>query len=157
MRIGNGFDIHKLVKGRPLVLGGVNIPYELGLEGHSDADVVAHAITDALLGASALGDIGVWFPPDDPRWAGADSMKFVAAAVQALTERGLKVVNVDTVIICEKPKLLPFISQMRVQLAEAMRIYVDQVSVKATTAEQLGSIGRGEAIAAQAVVLINEA
>lgn len=155
-RIGNGYDIHKLVVGRPLILGGVHIPFEFGLEGHSDADVLAHAITDALLGAAALGDIGMWFPPTDPRWENADSMKFVRTAVQALADRNYQVANVDTVIIAERPKLLKFFPEIRTRLSEAMRITLDQVSVKATTNEEMGHIGRGEGIAAQAVVLIEQ-
>jgi 2-C-methyl-D-erythritol 2,4-cyclodiphosphate synthase len=156
VRIGNGYDIHKLVVGRPLILGGVQIPFEFGLEGHSDADVLAHAITDALLGAAALGDIGIWFPPNEPRWENADSMKFIKTAVQALADRNYRVVNVDTVIICERPRLAKFFPQMRARLAEVMRISEDQVSIKATTNETLGHLGRGEGIAAQAVVLIEQ-
>lgn len=156
IRVGNGYDIHKLVVGRPLILGGVNIPFEFGLEGHSDADVLAHAITDALLGAAALGDIGMWFPPNEPRFENADSMKFVRTAVQALADRNYRVVNVDSVIICERPKLAKFFPQIRARLSEVMRITADQISVKATTNEGLGHIGRGEAIAAQAVVLIGQ-
>lgn len=156
MRVGNGFDVHKLVVGRQLILGGVRVPFEMGLEGHSDADVLCHAITDALLGAAALGDIGTWFPPTDPTWENAASVDFVRAAVVALAEREYKVVNVDSVIICERPRLSGFFMQMRARLAEIMRISVDQVSVKATTNEGLGFIGRGEAIAAQAVVLIEQ-
>ncbi len=156
IRVGNGYDIHKLVVGRPLILGGINIPFEFGLEGHSDADVLAHAITDALLGAAALGDIGMWFSPNEPRWENADSMKFVRTAVQALADRNYRVVNVDSVIICERPKLARFFPQIRARLAEVMRITDDQISVKATTNEGLGHIGRGEAIAAQAVVLIGQ-
>ncbi len=156
MRVGNGFDVHKLVVGRPLILGGVAVPFEMGLEGHSDADVLSHAITDALLGAAALGDIGVWFPPGDPTWANASSLDFVRAAIVALAEREYRVVNVDSVIICERPKLSGFFGEMRSRLAGVMRVSPDQVSVKATTSEGMGFIGRGEAIAAQAVVLIEQ-
>jgi 2-C-methyl-D-erythritol 2,4-cyclodiphosphate synthase len=145
-----------MVVGRPLILGGISIPFEFGLEGHSDADVLAHAITDALLGAAALGDIGMWFPPSDPRWENCDSMKFVRTAVQALADRSYRVVNVDSVIICERPKLAKYFGQMRARLAEVMKVSLDQISIKATTNETLGHIGRGEGIAAQAVVLIEQ-
>lgn len=154
MRIGNGYDIHKLVVGRPLILGGVHVPFEFGLEGHSDADVLSHAITDALLGAAGLGDIGMWFSPSDPRWENADSMKFVRTAVQALADNNYRLSNIDSVIICERPRLAKFFPQMRARLAEAAKVSADQISVKATTNEGLGHIGRGESIAAYAVALI---
>lgn len=156
MRIGNGFDVHRLVTGRPLILGGVHVPYEFGLEGHSDADVLTHAITDALLGAAALGDIGMWFPPGQSEWRGANSMEFIKSVASALGQRNYKIVNVDSIIICEQPKLAPYFPQMRAKLAENIGISLKQVNVKATTSEGLGFIGRGEAIAAQAVVLIEE-
>lgn len=153
-RIGIGYDIHRLVEGRKLVLGGVEIPFEKGLLGHSDSDVLSHAICDALLGAAALGDIGAHFPDTDPRWAGASSLDFLAHAVELITERGYSIANVDATVITEQPKLRPHIQAMRESLASVLRIDVNQVSVKAKTNEGLESIGRGEAMAAQAVALL---
>jgi len=153
-RIGIGYDIHRLVEGRKLVLGGVEIPFEKGLLGHSDSDVLTHAICDALLGAVALGDIGTHFPDTDPRWAGASSLDFLAHAVELIAERGYSIQNVDATVLAEEPKLRPYILAMREQLASVLRIDVDQVNVKAKTNEELESIGRGEAMAAQAVALL---
>jgi len=154
MRIGNGFDIHRLVVGRPLILGGVHIPFELGLEGHSDGDVLAHAVMDSLLGAAGLGDIGMWFPPGDPEYSGADSVKLLRLVRDFLRQEHLRVVNVDTVVICERPRLSPYFADMRERLGDAMEVSWEKVSVKASTHEGLGAIGRGEAIAVQAVALI---
>lgn len=153
-RIGIGYDIHRLVQGRKLVLGGVEIPFEKGLLGHSDADVLTHAICDALLGAAALGDIGTHFPDSDPRWAGASSLDFLSHTVELLTQRGYSITNVDATVFTERPKLRPYVQAMRESLASILRIDVDQVSVKKKTNEGLESIGRGEAMAAQAVVLV---
>ena len=154
-RIGIGYDIHRLVEGRKLVLGGVEIPFEKGLLGHSDSDVLTHAICDALLGAAALGDIGIHFPDSDPQWAGASSLDLLARVVEMLTERGYEVANVDATVIAEQPKLAPHIRAMREKLATILRTDVSRVSVKAKTHEGLESVGRGEAIAAQAVTMIS--
>jgi 2-C-methyl-D-erythritol 2,4-cyclodiphosphate synthase len=153
-RVGIGNDIHRLVEGRKLILGGVEIPHERGLLGHSDGDSLTHAITDALLGAAALGDIGSHFSDRDPRWAGADSLVFLRHVRGLLEERGFEIANVDATILAERPKMAPHISEMKVRLAEAMKISESQISVKAKTNEGLDAIGRGEAIAAQAVALI---
>jgi 2-C-methyl-D-erythritol 2,4-cyclodiphosphate synthase len=153
-RIGIGYDIHRLVEGRKLVLGGVEIPFEKGLLGHSDSDVLSHAICDALLGAAALGDIGAHFPDTDPRWAGASSLDFLARVVEVITERGYTIANVDATVLAERPKLRPYIQAMRESLASILRVDVDQVNVKAKTNEGLESIGRGEAMAAQAVAIL---
>jgi len=153
-RIGTGYDIHRLVEGRKLVLGGVVIPFEKGLFGHSDSDVLSHAVCDALLGAAALGDIGAHFPDTDPRWAGASSMEFLAHAVELIMERGYSIANVDATVLAERPKLRPYVQMMRESLASILRIDVDQVNVKAKTNEGLESIGRGEAMAAQAVAIL---
>ena len=155
MRVGIGYDSHRFAPGRPLVLGGVRIPYELGLAGHSDADVVAHAVTDAILGAAALGDIGTHFPPDDERWHGADSIELLRAAVRILEERNFQVVNVDVTLVLEAPKLRPHVDAMRARLAHALAISPENVSVKGKTNEQMGWIGRGEGIAGMAVALID--
>ena len=154
-RIGIGYDIHRLVEGRKLVLGGVEIPFEKGLLGHSDSDVLTHAICDALLGAAALGDIGTHFPDTDPQWAGASSLDFLAHAVELITARGYSIANVDATVLAERPKIRPHIETMRERLASALRIDVDRVNVKAKTGEGLESIGRGEAMAAQVVALLN--
>jgi 2-C-methyl-D-erythritol 2,4-cyclodiphosphate synthase len=153
-RIGIGNDIHRLVEGRKLILGGVEIPYERGLLGHSDGDSLTHAITDALLGAAALGDIGSHFSDRDPRWAGADSLVFLRHVRGLLEERGFEIANVDATILAERPKMAPHIFEMRVRLAEAMKISESQINIKAKTNEGLDATGRGEAIAAQAVALI---
>lgn len=154
LRIGNGYDIHCLVRGRPLVLGGVTIPHDRGLDGHSDADVLTHAVMDALLGALSLGDIGLYFPPGDPQWAGADSLKLLAQVRAMVHQRGWQVGNVDTVIVAEQPKLKPHIAAMRSRLAEVLQVDADQVGIKATTNEGLGPVGRQEGIAVYAVVLL---
>ena len=154
MRIGIGYDIHRLVEGRKLILGGVEIPFEKGLLGHSDSDVLTHAICDALLGAAALGDIGSHFPDTDPRFAGASSLNMLAHVVDLLAEQGYRIANIDSIVITEKPKLAPHIAVIRQQLATVMQVEVNQVSVKAKTNEKLESVGRGEAIKAQAIALI---
>ncbi|MDE7386618.1 MAG: 2-C-methyl-D-erythritol 2,4-cyclodiphosphate synthase [Muribaculaceae bacterium] len=153
-RIGNGFDVHRLVPERRLVMCGVDIPYELGLLGHSDADVALHALADALLGAAAMHDIGYHFPDTDPEYKGADSRRLLRRVVGIIGERGYKVGNVDITIIAQRPKMLPYIEQMRQNVAADLAIDVDAVSVKATTTERLGFTGRGEGIAAQATALI---
>jgi len=154
IRIGNGFDVHALVAGRPLILGGVTIPYERGLEGHSDADVLVHAIGDAILGALALGDLGRHFPDSDPRWKGADSRALLRHIVALMSDRGYGIGNVDATVIAQAPKLAPHIAGMRANLAADLRCAVDDVSVKATTTERLGFTGRGEGIATMASVLV---
>ena len=156
IRIGNGYDIHKLVTGRALILGGVKIDHELGLLGHSDADVLTHAIMDAMLGALSLGDIGHYFPPTDEKWAGADSILLLQQVNQLLLERGWKVGNIDSVVVAERPKLKPHIHAMRDRLATALKLNPEQVGVKATTNEKLGPVGREEGIAAYAVALLEK-
>ncbi len=155
MRIGQGYDVHRLTEGRKLIIGGVEIPYEKGLDGHSDADVLLHAIMDALLGAAALGDIGLLFPDTDAQFAGADSLKLLQKVKDVLDERGYSICNIDSTVIAQEPKLRPYIDTMRQNIAEALKIDVSQVSVKATTEEHLGFTGRKEGIAAQAIVLID--
>ena len=154
MRIGTGYDVHKLVEGRKLIMGGVEIPYEKGLLGHSDADVLAHAIMDALLGAAALGDIGKHFPDTDERYKGADSMELMREVRRILEENCYLIGNVDATIIAQAPKMRPYIDQMRQNIADALLMDLSQVSVKATTEERLGFTGRGEGISVQAVALI---
>lgn len=156
MRIGQGYDVHKLVEGRRLVLGGVEIPYEKGPLGHSDADVLTHALMDALLGACALGDIGHLFPDSDPAYEGADSLRLLDAVVQLLEQKGFSVGNVDVTVVAQAPKLAPYVAAMRENLARRLKVDLDRVSVKATTEERLGFTGRGEGIAAQAVCLVRE-
>lgn len=156
MRIGHGYDVHKLTEGRRLILGGVEIPYEKGLLGHSDADVLLHAVMDALLGACAMGDIGHLFPDDDPAYAGADSGKLLDDVMARLTEKGFRVGNVDVTVIAQAPKLAPHVPQMRENLARHLNVAVGRVNVKATTEEHLGFTGRGEGIAAHAVALVLE-
>ena len=156
MRIGIGYDVHVLKEGRKLILGGVEIPYEKGLDGHSDADVLVHAIMDALLGAAALGDIGKHFPDTDETYRGADSIELLYVVLSILQCNGYKVHNIDSVIIAQQPKLSPYIDQMRTRIADAVQLGESFVSVKATTEEHLGFTGRGEGIAAQAVVLLEE-
>lgn len=153
-RIGNGFDVHRLVEGRDLIVCGVNIPYSLGLLGHSDADVALHALSDAILGAAALRDIGYHFPDTDVRYKGADSRLLLRECVRLIDEKGYRVVNVDVTIIAQAPKMLPYIPQMILNIAEDLGISVDDVSVKATTTEKLGFTGRSEGIAAQASALL---
>ncbi|MDX2099921.1 MAG: 2-C-methyl-D-erythritol 2,4-cyclodiphosphate synthase [Leptolyngbyaceae cyanobacterium bins.59] len=154
IRIGNGYDIHRLVPERSLILGGIKIPHELGLLGHSDADVLTHAIMDAMLGALSLGDIGHYFPPTDPQWAGADSLVLLDKVHQLVRDRGWQISNIDSVIVAERPKLKPHIPAMRDRLAEVLSLQPDQVGVKATTNEKLDAVGREEGIAAYAVVLL---
>ncbi len=156
MRIGHGYDVHRLVEGRKLILGGVEIPWEKGLLGHSDADVLTHALMDALLGAAALGDIGKLFPDSDERYKGADSMELLHTVRQVLKDAGYCVVNVDCTVIAQRPKLAPHIPLMREKLAAAMEVELDRVSVKATTEEGLGFSGEGLGIAAHAVALIEK-
>lgn len=154
MRIGHGYDVHRLVEGRKLILGGVEIEYVKGLDGHSDADVLTHAIMDALLGAAVLGDIGKLFPDNDDAYLGADSLVLLKKVCEVLSEHGYKIGNVDSTVIAQKPKLAPFIDEMRKKLADAMDIDVSCVSVKATTEEKLGFTGEGLGIASHAVALI---
>ncbi len=154
IRIGNGYDIHQLGAGRPLILGGVEIDHELGLIGHSDADVLTHAIMDAMLGALSLGDIGHYFPPTDPQWAGADSLMLLSKVHQLIRERGWQVGNIDSVVVAERPKLKPHIQMMRDRVAAVLQVKPDQIGIKATTNEKLGPVGREEGIAAYAVVLL---
>jgi len=154
MRIGNGYDVHRLVEGRKLILGGVTLNYPLGLLGHSDADVLTHAVCDALLGAAALGDIGKHFPDTDPRYAGADSLKLLGAVCELLRQNGYEVENIDSIIVAQQPKMAPHIAQMRQNLADACGIDVTRISVKATTEEGLGLTGDGKAISSYAVALL---
>lgn len=156
MRIGHGYDVHRLVEDRKLILGGVEVPFEKGLLGHSDADVLAHAVMDAVLGAAALGDIGKHFPDTDPAYAGADSLKLAQHVARIMREKGWKIVNIDSTLLCQKPKLAPYIPAMRENLAAAFGMPVDAVSVKATTEEHLGFTGEGLGIAAHAVALIEK-
>jgi 2-C-methyl-D-erythritol 2,4-cyclodiphosphate synthase len=156
IRIGNGYDIHRLVTDRPLILGGVTIEHDMGLLGHSDADVLTHAITDALLGALSLGDIGTYFPPSDPQWAGANSLELLKQVYGMVCDRRWGIINIDSVVIAERPKLKPHISTIRETLAGVLNITPDQVGIKATTNEKLGPTGREEGIAAYAVVLLSQ-
>jgi 2-C-methyl-D-erythritol 2,4-cyclodiphosphate synthase len=153
-RVGIGYDIHRLVTDRKLLLAGVRVPFTKGLLGHSDSDVLAHAICDALLGAAALGDIGTHFPDSDPRWRGASSLDFLRHAVKLITAKGYRVANVDATVVAEQPKLKPYISAMRQQLAVVLNVAADAISVKAKTNEGLDAVGRGDAMAAHAVVMI---
>ncbi len=153
-RIGHGYDVHRLTANRKLILGGVEIPYEKGLFGHSDADVLLHAISDALLGASALGDIGKHFPDTDPKYAGADSLKLLANVNSLVNEKGYYVGNIDATILCQAPKLAPHILCMRENIAKALEIDIDCVSVKATTEEKLGFTGSGKGIAAHCIAML---
>lgn len=155
MRIGQGYDVHRLKGGRRLVLGGVDIPYELGLDGHSDADVLVHAVMDALLGAAAMGDIGALFPDSDPRYLGADSLLLLTEVAGRLRAAGYEILNIDSTVVAQAPRLAPFIQAMRENMAAAAGIDVALVSVKATTEEKLGFTGEGLGIAAQAVALID--
>jgi 2-C-methyl-D-erythritol 2,4-cyclodiphosphate synthase len=154
IRIGHGYDVHRLVRNRRLILGGVEIDYEMGLEGHSDADVLCHSLMDALLGAAALGDIGTHFPDTDERFAGADSLALLKQTLALLSERGWQVVNVDATVVAQRPRLSEYIQRMREKISEACRLETDCVSVKATTEEGLGFTGAGEGIACHAVCLI---
>lgn len=153
-RTGLGWDNHRIAPGRPLILGGIRIPAEFGLEGHSDADVLSHAITDAVLGASALGDIGMHFPDTDPQWKGADSLQFLRHVCTLIAERGYRIVNVDSTVILERPKLKDYRTEIRQQLAATMAIELDRVSVKFKTAEKVGPVGEGRSAEAQAIVTL---
>ncbi len=156
MRIGSGYDVHKLAEGRDCIIGGVKIPYEKGLLGHSDADVLLHAIADALLGAAALGDIGRHFPDNDPQYKGADSRKLLSRVLGLILAEGYCIINIDATIIAQRPKMAPHIEQMRKNIAETLRIDLKQINVKATTEEGLGFTGAGLGIAASAVCLLEE-
>ena len=155
MRIGHGYDVHKLVEGRKLIIGGVEIPHSLGLLGHSDADVLLHAVSDALLGAAAMGDIGGMFPDTDEKFKDADSLSLLKCVVERLQESGYYVVNIDSTLLAQKPKMKPYINSMRENIAKVCNLDIKDVSVKATTEEGLGFTGRQEGIAAHAVVLID--
>lgn len=154
LRIGQGYDVHALVPGRPLIIGGVTVPYDRGLLGHSDADVLLHAVTDALFGAAALGDIGRHFPDTDARFLGADSLALLAEAARRVREAGWQIGNVDSTIVAQAPKMAPHIPAMRQRLAQALDVALEQVNVKAKTAENMGPVGRLEAIEARAVALL---
>ena len=157
MRIGYGYDVHQLVKGRKLIIGGVEIPFEKGLDGHSDADVLLHAIMDALLGAAALGDIGIHFPPSDEKYHKADSLKLLSQVSQKLKEAGYNQIgNIDSTIIAERPKMSGHIATMRKNISECLSIDINQISIKATTSENLGFVGKEEGMAASAVCLISK-
>ena len=154
IRIGNGYDIHQLVPGRSLILGGVEIPHHLGLLGHSDADVLTHAIMDALLGALGMGDIGHYFPPSDSKWKRANSMTLMARVLEIIQSQGWKVGNIDSTVVAEQPKLKPYLKPMRKAIAQTLNIELEQISIKATTNEKLDSVGRQEGICSYAVVLL---
>lgn len=154
MRIGHGYDVHKLTEGRDLILGGVRIPYEKGLLGHSDADVLLHAVSDALLGAAALGDIGVHFPDTDPAYKGADSLKLLEIVGQKVAEAGFCISNIDVTMIAQRPKLRPYIAEMQRNIAKALNLEPDQINVKATTEEHLGFTGDGSGMACHAICLL---
>ncbi|MEM8779987.1 MAG: 2-C-methyl-D-erythritol 2,4-cyclodiphosphate synthase [Cyanobacteria bacterium P01_G01_bin.49] len=154
IRIGNGYDIHCLGPDRPLILGGIQIPHTLGLVGHSDADVLTHAIMDAMLGALSLGDIGHYFPPSDPKWAGANSLLLLQQVDRLVRSQGWQIGNIDSVIVAEKPKMKPHLQTMQEKLAQTLNIAGDQISIKATTNEKLGPVGREEGISVYAVVLL---
>jgi 2-C-methyl-D-erythritol 2,4-cyclodiphosphate synthase len=154
MRIGQGFDVHALTAGRKLVIGGVEIPFERGLEGHSDADVLLHAICDALIGAAGLGDIGTHFPDTDPAYKGVDSRELLRAVASLLADHELEVENIDSTIIAQAPKMAPYVTRMRENIAADLGLAVERVNVKVKTAERLGALGRGEGIAAEAIALL---
>lgn len=154
MRIGHGYDVHRLKTGRRLILGGIEVPSDVGLDGHSDADVLAHAITDAILGAAAMGDIGAHFPDTDAEWKDADSIGLLREIVRRVAARGWRIGNVDSTVVLQAPKLRPHIDAMRRRLADAMRVDIDAVSVKATTGEGMGWVGTGEGAAAHAIALL---
>lgn len=156
MRIGHGYDVHKLVEGRDLIIGGVKIPYEKGLLGHSDADVLLHAISDSLLGAAAMGDIGGMFPDNDPQFLDADSLVLLRKVYERLRDNGYAVINVDATIIAQRPKMKPYIPEMRMSIAAALSTEIENISVKATTEEEMGFTGRGEGISAHCVCLIDK-
>jgi len=156
LRIGNGYDVHKLVEGRKMILGGIEIPHHLGLLGHSDADVLVHAIMDALLGALALGDIGKHFPDTDEKYKGISSIELLREVMKLVEKKGYEIVNIDSIVACERPKLKPYIDEMRKNIAEVMGTSVDNVSIKATTEEKLGFTGREEGIKSYSVVLLKK-
>ena len=156
MRIGHGYDVHRFVEGRPLILGGVEIPYELGLLGHSDADVLLHAVSDALLGAAGLRDIGYHFPDTDPKYKGADSMELLRIVGQKVSEKGYRISNIDVTMIAQRPKLKPYIEQMMANIASDLQITSNRVNVKATTEEKLGFTGEGLGMSCHAVCLLEE-
>ena len=156
IRTGLGWDVHRLIAGRPMILGGVTVPSDFGLEGHSDADILLHAITDALLGAAALGDIGMHFPDTDPRWKGAASAQFLEHAAKLVRDLGYSIVNVDTTVILERPKLKDYRLPIRESLARILRLDLDRVSVKFKTAERVGPVGEGKAAEAQAIVTLEK-
>ena len=156
IRVGEGWDIHALVEGRKLILGGIEVPFHLGLLGHSDADVLLHAITDALLGAAAMGDIGTHFPDTDATFKGADSAVLLAEAARRVREKGYEIGNVDSTVIAQAPKLMPHMPAMRASIAKALGVEVDQVNVKAKTAEKMGPVGLGQAMEARAIVLLEK-
>lgn len=155
LRIGKGFDVHRLVVNKPCILGGVHIPFEKGLEGHSDADVLAHAVSDALLGAAGLGDIGRHFPDTDEQFKGADSMKLLAEVYALIKIKGWKIENIDATIMAERPKISPYATEMQGNFARILEINLDQINIKGTTTEKLGFVGREEGIAAEAIVLLS--
>ena len=155
MRVGIGYDVHRLVKDKPLIIGGVDIPYEYGLLGHSDADVLLHAISDALFGAAAMGDIGSHFPDTDPKYKGADSLKLLKETANIVQNAGFTIINVDATIIAQKPKMRTYIDTMRLNVAKALNVDIGSVNIKATTEEGLGFTGNGEGISSQAICLIN--
>jgi 2-C-methyl-D-erythritol 2,4-cyclodiphosphate synthase len=157
LRIGTGFDIHRLVKGKRLILGGIHIPHDLGLHGTSDGDALIHAIIDALLGATCLGDIGKSFPVDDPKYENADSAKLLAQVIEQVKKENWSIINIDSVVVCEQPRLSPWYSQMRDNLSQILQIQKDTISIKAKTCEKLGDIGSGAAIAVQVVALMEKA
>lgn len=154
MRVGLGYDVHKLAENRKLIIGGVDIPYEKGLLGHSDADVLIHAIMDALLGASKLGDIGVLFPDTDPKYKGISSITLLKYVKEEMDKKNIKIINIDSIIVAQKPKMRPYISEMEENIANALNINVDDINVKATTEEELGFTGNGEGISSKAVCMI---
>ncbi|MFP4135227.1 MAG: 2-C-methyl-D-erythritol 2,4-cyclodiphosphate synthase [Halothece sp.] len=156
IRIGNGYDIHQLGENRPLIIGGVNIPHHLGLVGHSDADVLTHAIMDAMLGALSLGDIGHYFPPSDPKWANADSIALLEEVKALITAKGWQIGNIDAVVVAEKPKLKPHLKAMRDRVSQTLDLNLDQVSIKATTNEKMDAVGQEKAISSYAVVLLTQ-
>jgi 2-C-methyl-D-erythritol 2,4-cyclodiphosphate synthase len=156
VRIGQGWDVHRIIAGRPLILGGVTIPSEFGLDGHSDADILSHAITDALLGAAALGDIGMHFPDNDPQWKGGDSKEFLKFAAWTVRGHGFEIVNVDSTVILERPKLKDFRLPIREALAATIGLPIDYVSVKFKTAERVGPVGEGKSAEAQAIVMLDK-
>lgn len=156
IRIGNGYDVHRLVAGRKLILGGVDVPHATGLDGHSDADALLHALCDALLGAVGAGDIGAHFPDTDPQWKGISSMVLLEQVSALCRERGFEVSNIDTIIVAQKPKLAPFLPDMKKNIAQAMSIDIGQINIKATTTEKLGFAGKEEGIAAYAVALLSK-